>query len=519
MVGKINKSKKVWMTAAEIPENTLFMMSEPTKYFIHDWGRLGLGDKLTEYFSYFVGDFTQMKFVRREFDAQAEFLSAKMIRQPRWTLRLIQKVEDWSRDFMRESKTILRSPLRDMTDRELVRLFKNCWPYHRQSHGVGASISWQADAEKERVTKGIWNKLEKHLHTIDTKHELADIFSILTTPQQESHSALEEKDFLRLAVRIKQNSKEKRIFTASRIRNIPEKVKQTNKKLHQAILRHHKKYCWLAYQYKGPATPLSEYIGRWQALLKQKSDPQKMLDKIIRDRRNVLSQQKKLIAGLEFDSYLRDVITMAQRLVFIKDFRKFALYHAMYCYEPLFIEVGRRLGLTINQMWAMSTWEIPDALLKGKYDTDELNERLKLAVAYVDRTKYVIYTGQEVKQFLKKVTMEKQSQKKARELRGTPACSGHVTGRVKIINVPSQMKKMKSGDIMVAHNTNPNLVPAMKKAAALVSEAGGLTCHTAIVARELRIPSVVGVPGADKVLKDGDKVEVDAGKGIIRKVK
>ena len=89
---------------------------------------------------------------------------------------------------------------------------------------------------------------------------------------------------------------------------------------------------------------------------------------------------------------------------------------------------------------------------------------------------------------------------------------------MKIINIPQDMSKMRKGDILVAHNTNPNLVPAMKIARALVSGAGGLTCHTAIVAREFHIPSVVGISGIDKILKDGDMVEVDANKGIVRRL-
>ena len=59
----------------------------------------------------------------------------------------------------------------------------------------------------------------------------------------------------------------------------------------------------------------------------------------------------------------------------------------------------------------------------------------------------------------------------------------------------------------------------MKKAAAIVTDDGGLTCHAAIVARELKTPCVVGTKIATKVLKDGDMVEVDANKGIVKKIK
>lgn len=78
---------------------------------------------------------------------------------------------------------------------------------------------------------------------------------------------------------------------------------------------------------------------------------------------------------------------------------------------------------------------------------------------------------------------------------------------------------MKEKDILVSFATNPNLMPAIRKAAAIVTDEGGLTCHAAIVSRELGIPCVVGTKIVTQILKDGDKVEVDARKGIVKKLK
>ncbi|MBU1164087.1 hypothetical protein KKA15_00820 [Patescibacteria group bacterium] len=77
---------------------------------------------------------------------------------------------------------------------------------------------------------------------------------------------------------------------------------------------------------------------------------------------------------------------------------------------------------------------------------------------------------------------------------------------------------MNQGDILLSETTYPALVPAMKKAGAIITNVGGLTCHAAIVSRELKIPCVVGTKIATKVFKDGDKVEVLATRGIIRKI-
>ena len=75
---------------------------------------------------------------------------------------------------------------------------------------------------------------------------------------------------------------------------------------------------------------------------------------------------------------------------------------------------------------------------------------------------------------------------------------------------------MNAGDILVSIATRPEMLPVMKKAAAIVTDEGGITCHAAIVSRELKIPCIVGTQTATSVLKDGDKVEVDTEKGVVK---
>lgn len=100
-------------------------------------------------------------------------------------------------------------------------------------------------------------------------------------------------------------------------------------------------------------------------------------------------------------------------------------------------------------------------------------------------------------------------------LTGSPASPGIATGPVKFIEKSSEISKIEQGDVLVAPQTNPDFVPAMKKASAIVTEKGGRTSHAAIVSRELGIPAVVGADGAFKKLKNHHVVTVDGGKGVI----
>ena len=128
------------------------------------------------------------------------------------------------------------------------------------------------------------------------------------------------------------------------------------------------------------------------------------------------------------------------------------------------------------------------------------------------------YRGQEAKEFFDHEVEEEDVvvNSGTDELRGTTAFSGKVQGEVCIVNEPSQLHKMNEGDVLVAIATTPSIVPAMKKAIAIVTEEGGLTCHAAIVSRELKTPCVVGTKIATRVFKDGDMVEVDAEMGVVR---
>lgn len=100
-------------------------------------------------------------------------------------------------------------------------------------------------------------------------------------------------------------------------------------------------------------------------------------------------------------------------------------------------------------------------------------------------------------------------------LEGLAASPGVGKGPVKIIGKASEINRVKQGDILVAIMTNPDFVPAMKRASAILTDEGGRTSHAAIVSRELGIPAVVGSGQATKILKDGEVITVDGSEGRV----
>jgi phosphohistidine swiveling domain-containing protein len=102
------------------------------------------------------------------------------------------------------------------------------------------------------------------------------------------------------------------------------------------------------------------------------------------------------------------------------------------------------------------------------------------------------------------------------EIKGQAAFKGRVKGKVRKIFKSTEINTIKKGEILVTYMTVPNFLPAMKKAAAFVTDEGGITCHAAIVAREMKKPCLIGTKIATSILKNGDYIEVNASRGLIR---
>jgi pyruvate, water dikinase len=98
---------------------------------------------------------------------------------------------------------------------------------------------------------------------------------------------------------------------------------------------------------------------------------------------------------------------------------------------------------------------------------------------------------------------------------GLAAAPGRASGAARVLRSPQQSRDLRDGEVLVAPMTNPDWVPAIRRAAALVTDGGGITCHAAIVARELGVPCVVGARTATSVLRDGEVVTVDGQRGAV----
>lgn len=153
---------------------------------------------------------------------------------------------------------------------------------------------------------------------------------------------------------------------------------------------------------------------------------------------------------------------------------------------------------------------LPNELLADKVDIAKIKTRAeKYALVNIGKDLSVFCDNEAVK-LEKLVNTESGVIEKVSVVHGSVGNHGFATGKVVIINSINDIPKVKTGDILVSIMTRTNILPAMKKAAAFVTDEGGITCHAAIVARELNKPCVIGTKKATKVFKDGDMVMVEA---------
>ena len=184
--------------------------------------------------------------------------------------------------------------------------------------------------------------------------------------------------------------------------------------------------------------------------------------------------------------------------------------------RKFFKKIATKYGLSYNQLFMMTLDEFLELLKNDKTpDVDELNQRIKCFCVLASKDGIGHSSGQEAEKLLE---FAEDEVPELDHLEGTPIWQGKETGIVNIVHTMDDIGKMNEGDILVCPMTDPDYLPAIRKAKAIVTNQGGMLCHAAIVARELQIPCVVGTKFATKFLQDGDLVEVNANEGVIKKI-
>ena len=222
----------------------------------------------------------------------------------------------------------------------------------------------------------------------------------------------------------------------------------------------------------------------------------------------------------EVDSSLLDpkLVLVYQKLLWVKDLRDELRRDAFYLAYPFLKKVSTAFGLSVLELGNFLPAELTE--LSENWTANEvevkklISDRKKAIVATYDG-EFTIISGGKAYDMIHENDSDVNL---VSEFNGKVGCLGKVEGEVYVLKSEKDIANFPAGAVLVATTTNPNYLPAMNKAIAFVTDEGGITSHAAIVARELGVPCIVGCKVAMKVLKSGDKVEVDAEKGIVRRI-
>ncbi|MBU0456925.1 MAG: hypothetical protein KKD75_02160 [Nanoarchaeota archaeon] len=210
----------------------------------------------------------------------------------------------------------------------------------------------------------------------------------------------------------------------------------------------------------------------------------------------------------------KEMFQMIKELGYIKDARDDYRRKGVFYIQGLFIEVGKRMGISQKEVAYLTEEEIISLLDGKQVDLSKCKKRQDGFLLYL-KDNEVLCIDHAINEELVKIGFSEE-EIEVNEIRGTVACQGKARGTVKIVRTVHDILKIKKGDVLVAVTTHPDYVPAMQKSVAIVTDEGGMLSHAAIVSRELGIPCVVGTTNATKVLQHGQEVEVDATNGVVR---
>ncbi len=272
------------------------------------------------------------------------------------------------------------------------------------------------------------------------------------------------------------------------------------------------KYSWLEnMEYNG------DFLKREELITRIKKGLESSIDDLEKDPNNCDRTKELEIAfnKLKLNSREIDIIKTGREFVHFRAYRTDVFFRSAYFVRPLFEEISKRLNISYKDIF----WFLPDEieiLLEGGQANPELVEKRK------DYYSILVMNGNLSLNYSKDITEDcfcKEEKFNGDSISGQSAFKGNVRGRVRIILSKKDIDKFLDGEILVSTMTKPDLLPIMEKASAFITDEGGITCHAAIVARELKKPCIIGTKNATKILKDGDMVEVDADNGVVRIIK
>jgi phosphohistidine swiveling domain-containing protein len=437
----------------------------------------------------------------------------KMIRKdPEYVFQIRKVFEKLIPRLIKFTSRIAEKNLKKITNRQLWQIIDQYLKLYLKIYPWGEPIALGLEDSLGGYLK---DYLKSRFAGKDVK-SLTEIYNIFISPKERSFVKREADDLLKIVVQIQYSKKQKLFFSKNQITE--KTLKQTWPILYQKIKLHELNYCWVPYDYGVYLWEMKYFLRVIKDLVKN-ADARKELVKGDSYYNNLEIKQKRLIQKYKINAYHQKLFKVLRTCAYLLDYKKEQFTKSHYQIMPVFREVASRFKIseTLARLYAPA--ELKAALLNHKeISKKRLESRYKHSVQYWSGDKFRIFEGRRADKFFNQAAKNDRGQI-FDSLDGVIASAGKYVGRVRVALSARELKDFRAGEILVTHMTSPDFVPAMKKAGAIITDKGGVTCHAAVVSRELGVPCVVGTQNATKVLKTGELVEVNANHNSVKILK
>jgi len=343
------------------------------------------------------------------------------------------------------------------------------------------------------------------------------VFPELTLPAEKSFQLQEHTDLLKIAT-THVSLKDKKILLKKPMHVFLAHILENNKPLFDALTSHQQKYYWIQNTYADwHHLQVEDFASFLRDLIKEKSFQALEIEyeKIENDLKDHDSKQKALLKKLELSEKMKKKLEFVRFMSVRKDERKriaLIVMHPAYKFQD---EFSRRTEIPFEVIGNALFEEIPD-LLSFSFPIKKLYERKNRCVEIAQQDHRLTVFSKNDALELKKMLFKAIEGSKG-DLRGMVACYGgesQIMGKAKVILNPVNAT-IKPDEILITSMTRPEFLPLMKIAKGVVTNEGGITCHAAIVSRELNKPCIIGTERASYIFKDGDEIIMRMNHGLV----
>lgn len=454
---------------------------------------------------------------KSDLDRLSRVIAERVKKEKGFASQIAHDCETASDELASQSQKLRDPKLKKASNKTLARALNA----FLKSYFKGVMLLTIPHAVEKAVLGDIESDLKVRLSRIKKARSFGRYFEALTTP---SFNLRQREEALEIADYIKKHG-----FNEEAERQISERTKR---------------YCFLP-MFPFDEKPLTEeyFNEEINTILENIGDPRGEIERTKRLEKERRERVKAILKETSADRRFRNRVYLYQKFVQLRTYRREAIAQANFNLLPLLHEVGKRMDSSKKEIiyftfeevlgflkkgtkvsksvvkkrqegWAVLMWEGRIRIITGFKEIIETMERLRI----VSKDKKGILAGVEPGIEVAEAPGKRKVSKRVKELTGTTAYKGKALGRARVVLGQNDFKKVRAGDILIAPVTTPDYLSSLYKVAGFAVNEAGMTSHAVLYAKALRIPAVIGTQVATEVFRDGEKVELNATKGVIKKI-